>query len=399
MGHSWNFKSIVGNLFLSSIQAFHIFLFLIYSFAMKNYFLSFLILTLLPNPLFAQDKTYESLGQKFKIENLSSQEDSIWGFDFIDSTTLIFTERGGKLKLLDLQTKKITDLSGTPAVWAKGQGGLLDVRVHPRNPNEIFLTYSKPTAKDEAATAFAKARLDGKSLVELKEILAINSPSDEKIHFGSRIEFDGKGHVYVTVGDRNDRDKVQDLKFHNGKLLRFALDGTIPKDNPYVTEGKALPEIFSYGHRSPQGLAKDSQGNIWLVEMGPRGGDELNLIQAKGNYGWPNVTYGKEYYGLPIGVKEKAGTVQPVAYWVPSISPSGVAFYEGSVFPKWKGHLFIGCLSGTQIRRLEIKDNKVVNQEALLDKLGYRFRIIRTGPDGFLYFSTDAGLIARIIAL
>lgn len=360
---------------------------------------SILVLIALPFPIFAQEKSYESLGQKFKIENLTSQADTVWGFDFIKPTTIIFTERGGALRLLDLKTKKVTDVSGAPAVWAKGQGGLLDVRVNPKVPSEIFLTFAKPLAKGQAVTALAKAKLSGNKLVDFKELLTISSPNDETIHFGSRIEFDGKDHMFISIGDRNDRKKVQDLKHHNGKLLRLNLDGSIPKDNPYVGDKNALPEIFSYGHRSPQGLAMDASGNLWLGEMGPRGGDEINLIQSKGNYGWPEVTYGKEYYGLPIGTKEKAGTLQPVIYWVPSISPSGMAFYQGDLFPKWKGHLFVGCLSGTQIRRLEIKDNKVINQETLLDQLGYRFRHLRTGPDGFLYFSTDAGLIARITPL
>ncbi len=203
----------------------------------------------------------------------------------------------------------------------------------------------------------------------------------------------------MTVGDRNKRHQAQDLGFHMGKVIRLNIDGTIPDDNPFVNKPGAKPEIWSFGHRNPQGLVRDMRNNdIWLVEMGPRGGDELNLIQRGKNYGWPVVTYGREYFGPKIGEGvSKPGMEQPVEYWVPSISPSGAQFYWADAFPKWKMNLFMGTLSGTHLRRLVIQDRRVVHQEALLGDLGLRFRNVRTGPQGYLYFSTDDGKLARLV--
>ncbi|MEK6554722.1 MAG: PQQ-dependent sugar dehydrogenase [Bdellovibrionota bacterium] len=349
-----------------------------------------------------ENKTYTSEGQKFKYELLKQLGDSavIWGFDFLSDSEIIFTERSGAIKILNLKDKSVVEVRGAPKVWAKGQGGMLDVRVHPAQKDRIYLTYSEPVEKDKATTAFAVATLKNNELINFKKIISAADPSDEKIHFGSRIEFDGKGHIFITVGERNARKNVLKLGYHTGKVLRFNEDGSVPKDNPYVKEKGAQPEIWSIGHRNPQGLAYNSEtAELWLVEMGPRGGDELNLIKPGQNYGWPEVTYGREYYGPKIGVKKKAGTVEPVEFWVPSISPSGMALYRGSVFPKWKGNLFMATLATTHVRRLVMKDGKVVQQEELLKDIGSRFRNIRSGLDGNLYLSTDDGQIARLVAV
>jgi glucose/arabinose dehydrogenase len=187
------------------------------------------------------------------------------------------------------------------------------------------------------------------------------------------------------------------LSSHQGKVLRIKEDGSIPKENPFFGNATSLPEIWSFGHRSPQGLAmRPGTEDLWLAEMGPRGGDEVNLIQKGENYGWPEATYGSEYYGPKIGQKSKAGMKEPIAYWVPSISPSALAFYSGEKFPHWKGNIFLANLSGSHIRRLVLKGNEVVKQEALLEDM-VRFRNLRTGPDGFLYLSTDDGLIGRLV--
>ena len=200
----------------------------------------------------------------------------------------------------------------------------------------------------------------------------------------------------ARVGDRDERQNAQKLTQHNGKVLRFNHDGSVPKDNPFVGKANALPEIFSYGHRNPQGLAiHPTTGEVWEAEMGPRGGDEINLIKPGANYGWPVVSYGREYSGPKIGEgTEKAGIENPIAYWVPSISPSNIAFYSGDALPKWKGNLFLGNLSGMHIRRLVVSGQKVVKQEEVLK--GSRFRNLRSGPDGFLYYSTDEGKICRL---
>lgn len=341
--------------------------------------------------------SFSSFAQKspYKTEIVVSQEDVVWGFDFFKDGRIIFTERGGKLFTFNPKTKKVTQLQGVPKVYAVGQGGLLDVRVHPKN-GYIYLTYSEPVG-DEATTALARAKVEGNNLIEFKKIFSAVKPGDDDIHFGSRIEFDNKGHLFITIGDRNMRPLVQKLDAHIGKVIRLNEDGSIPKDNPYVNEKGALPEIYARGLRSPQGLMfRPGTDELWEAEMGPRGGDELNIIEAEKNYGWPDVTYGREYHGPKIGEKTKAGVEEPIVYWVPSISPSAMTFYTGDKMPEWKGNIFVGNLSGQHLRRLELSGKKVTKQEELFKDLDYRWRNLRTGPDGYLWFSTDEGKIGRI---
>lgn len=336
--------------------------------------------------------------EPFRYEVLTKQDDVIWGFDFVDARRVIFTQRNGRIKILDLASKRVAEITGAPEVYENGQGGLLDIRVDPSDSSVLFLTYSKPITGNGGTTALARAKLQGNTLTNLKDLLVTDQPSTQGVHFGSRIEFDGAGHVFFTVGDRNDRPKVQDLRYHNGKIMRLKKDGTIPKDNPFVNQESAQPEIWATGLRSPQGLAMHPvTGVLWESEMGPKGGDEINIIEPRKNYGWPEVTYGREYHGTRIGFTEKVGTQQPIAHWTPSISPSGMTIYNGHMFPKWKGHFFLGTLSGMHLRRLEIENNKVIAQEELLGSLGLRIRNVRGGPDGALYLSTDNGLISRLV--
>ncbi len=343
----------------------------------------------------AEWKPFESDGQKIRVEVLTQRNDVVWGFDFLGDGKIVFTERKGAVNVFDPQSKSVTPLKGAPSVWAEGQGGMLDVRVHPKRKDQIYLTYSEPVG-DGATTSLAIATLSGDTLKGFKKIFSAKAPNSNDIHFGSRIEFDGNGHLFVTVGDRNARDQVQNLGYHIGSTIRLNEDGSTPKDNPFFGKKNALPEIWSYGHRSPQGLARQPEsGELWLAEMGPRGGDELNLIRKGANYGWPEVTQGREYSGAPLGVKSKAGMEEPVVYWDPSISPSGLAFYSGDAFPKWKGDAFLANLSSTHLRRLVIEKNKVVRQEKMLE--GARLRSVRTGPDGFLYVSSDDGRILRLM--
>jgi glucose/arabinose dehydrogenase len=309
-----------------------------------------------------------SHAHKIETQTLLKEKDVIWGFDFLNEKEIIFSLRGGYLKILNLENKQVKEIKGLPKVFAKGQGGLLDVRISPKNKNQIYFTYSLPSGKDSATTALAKATLVGDQLTEFINLYTSTDPTDEVIHFGSRIEFDQKGeHLFFTIGDRNQREKVQDLNSSIGKVIRLKLDGSNPKDNPFSNfasqsgqtdinpannlkvsdpakeslrtqkpnSKSARPEIWSYGHRSPQGLSRHPlTGEVWLSEMGPRGGDELNLIQGGVNYGWPEVTYGREYWGPRIGVEQKENVKNPVAYWVPSISPSGMDFYRGDKFKK-----------------------------------------------------------------
>lgn len=343
-------------------------------------------------------KTYSSAGHNFVFEEMTKTDDVIWGFDFLSDGKIIFSERSGKIKIFDPRRRGIFEVKGTPAVWAEGQGGLLDIRVLPADSKKIYFTYSEPVGKG-ATTSLGMADLDGFELKNFKKIFSAKEANTNQIHFGSRVEFDDKGFLYMTIGDRNDRPKVQDLNFHTGKVIRLKTDGSIPADNPFVKTKNAKPEIWALGIRSPQGLVRHVEtGEIWEVEMGPRGGDEVNIIEAGKNYGWPVITYGREYWGPKIGDGEKkAGMEEPIVYWKPSISPSGATFYTGSAFPDWKGQMFIGTLSGTHLRRLKIQGKKVIEQEELLKDLGLRIRNVRTGPDGFLYLSTDGGQIARLV--
>lgn len=335
-----------------------------------------------------------------KFELLYKINDSIWGMDFLPDGRMIFTAREGKMFLFDVKTKVATEVKGVPKVYASGQGGLLDVRLHPEfsKNNYVYFTYAEPQG-DLATTALMRAELVGTELKNPLKMFSGLKANDNDIHFGSRLEFDKDGFLFMTMGERGERDFAQDLSRHQGKVLRFNADGTVPTDNPFVGKKDARPEIWSLGHRSPQGLVRHPVTHeLWQVEMGPRGGDEVNLLKRGANYGWPVITYGKEYWGPGIGDEKKAGMEQPVVYWVPSISPSGATFYTGDKYPQWKYHLFLATLSGEHVRRLEIKDNKVIKQEKLLGKLEYRWRSLRTGPDGYLYLGSDEGRIGRLIA-
>lgn len=325
-------------------------------------------------------------------------EEVVWGFDFIDNNTILFTERPGAIKRLDLTTKQTQILTGVPKVWARGQGGMLDLRVHPKKKNEIFFCYAEPVPNQGAATALATAELNANELRNVRRMFVSNSPNTNTVHFGCRIEFDDTGHLYLSVGDRGERDEAQDLKSHNGKIIRLNLDGTVPKDNPFVSQNNSMPEIWSYGHRSPQGLSFDPATKIlWQAEMGPRGGDEINIVEKGKNYGWPVVTFGREYYGPRIGKgTQQPGMEDPEVHWTPSISPSAILLYRGSQYSEWKENLFIATLSGQHLRRLEIKDQKIINQEVLAFITRQRIRNLRMSPSEHIYFSTDDGRIVRI---
>lgn len=345
----------------------------------------------------AEHPTFTTDGYKYRFEVLTKTKEVIWGFDFLKDGRIIFTERSGALKIFDPQKKIATSVTGVPKVWDKGQGGLLDVRVHPDDPNVIFFTYSKPVQKN-GTTALARATLKNNQLTDIKDFVVAKEPNSETIHFGSRIEFDLHGHIFMTIGDRNKRPNAQSLAYHTGKILRLKMDGSVPSDNPFVNTKNALPEIWSYGHRSPQGLVRHPQtGELWESEMGPRGGDEINVIKPGLNYGWPLVSYGSEYYGPKISdTPTKPGVENPKVYWVPSISPSGISFYNGNIFSRWKGHLLIGNLSGAHLRKLTLQGDQIVHQEVMLQDLGLRLRNVRTGPEGYIYVSTDDGQLARL---
>ena len=342
---------------------------------------------------------FQSEGMSIHSELVTEGLQIPWGFDFIGSEEMLVTERKGKLHRLNLETRKRVSISGLPKFYVKSQGGLLDVIVHPQfsKNNLIYFTYATPY-KSENSVRLSQAVLKGNRLSNVKTLFTAEASSDNNIHFGSRLVFDKAGYLYMSIGDRGERDRAQDLSSHGGKIIRLKADGTVPKDNPFVGRKGARPEIWTLGHRNPQGLAiHPKTGRIWEQEHGPRGGDEINLLKKGGNYGWPKVTYGKEYWGPSIGRKKGRGTIQPLHQFTPSIAPSGLTIYMGKAFPKWNGNVFSGAMKLTHINRQVYKKGKVIKEERLLDSWGQRIRNIKTGPDGFIYFSTDAGEIFRLV--
>lgn len=342
-----------------------------------------------------------SEGMAYQVELVAEGFSIPWGMSFINNGLLLVTERPGSLKQLNITNGEITSVSGVAKVAANGQGGLLDIQTSPDYATDrwLYFTYSKAQASG-ATTTLARARLENNQLVDWQDLLITASASNSGQHFGSRIAFDYKGHVFFGVGDRGERDNSQNLQNHAGTIVRLKLDGTVPKDNPFTGQNNALPEIWSYGHRNPQGLAFDSMRNrLWEIEHGPRGGDEINIIEAGKNYGWPVISYGKEYWGpFDVGDEEKAGMEQPFKYYVPSIAPGSLIVYRGEAFPKWRGDLFAGALVLTHLNRIKLDaSGKELNEERLLTELEERIRSLAISEQGFIYLGTDSGKILRIV--
>jgi glucose/arabinose dehydrogenase len=331
-----------------------------------------------------------------KIEQVLKLDGVIWGFDFITPSTGIANLRSGEMYFFDLKTKKSHRIKG-PEVKSGGQGGLLDIKYKRIGKVDYaYYTYSK-LHKNSWTTALGRAQILNKQLVNHKDLFVARVVSDTSRHFGSRIVFKADK-LFMTIGDRGERENSQKLSNHNGTIVRLNLDGSIPADNPFKGK-RQRKEIWSYGHRNPQGIDIDPvSGEVFSCEFGPRGGDELNHVKKAKNYGWPVITYGREYWGPKIGGTKKEGMEQPIVHWTPSISPSGMAFYTGNKISKWKGNLFLANLSSQHLRRLVLKNNKVILQEELLKQQKERVRHVTTGLDGFLYISTDSGKLIKITA-
>ncbi len=331
----------------------------------------------------------------FKVELVTDGLRYPWGMAFLPDGAMLVTERPGTLRLVSSNgVLAPAPIGGTPDVFAKGQGGLLDVAIDPAfsQTNLVYLSYAGVDEDGRSSTRVARGRLLDGNLQDLEVIFRSNSASSGGVHWGSRLGFDPSGHLYVTAGDRGNQDQAQSLSRHAGSVIRINPDGSVPDDNPFVGDSQALPEIYSYGHRNPQGLAVHPEtGRIWTQEHGPQGGDEVNLIDAAVNYGWPEITWGVNYGGRPIngGLREQDGMAQPVHFWDPSIAPSGMTFYDGDAFPAWQGDLFVGALKYQLITRLEMEGDEIVAEERLLEGELGRVRDVRTGPDGLLYILTD----------
>lgn len=342
--------------------------------------------------------------QPFRVAEVARGLENPWALAFLPDGRLLVTERPGRLRIIAADGSLSEPLAGVPDVHAKGQGGLLDVVLSPAFATDrtIFFSFAQPTARG-ARTAVARAELDvdGLRLDKVRVIFAQGDEPSGNNHWGSRLVFARDGTLFVTLGDRfSYRDKAQDLSSHLGKIVRIRADGSVPPDNPYVNRYDAAREIWSYGHRNVQGAALHPvTGALWAHEHGPQGGDEVNVVLAGRNYGWPEITYGREYViGTRIGEgTERADVEPPRLQWTPSIAPSGMAFYTGDAYPQWRGSLFVGALKAQMLVRLELDGERVVREERLLEDLGKRIRDVRQGPDGRLWLLEESeGSVLRL---
>ena len=346
---------------------------------------------------------------ELRTEMVANGLQNPWGLAFIGEGRLLVTERPGRLRVVQANGQVGTPVAGLPTIEAGGQGGLLDVitdRDFASN-RTLYFCYSEPAAVGASgnSTAMASARLsaDLTRLEGLKVLFSQRPKVVSRAHFGCRIVDKGDGTLLLALGERYSRkDDAQTLDNHHGKIVRIRKDGTVPANNPFATTPGALPEIWSYGHRNLQGAVLGPDGQLWTIEHGPQGGDELNRPEAGKNYGWPVITYGENYGGGPIGagITAKAGMEQPVHYWVPSIAPSGLAFVTSERYGKaWQGNLLVGSLKFGYVARLQLQGTRVVGEEKLLPDLGKRVRDVRQGPDGFIYLITDEtnGQVLRLL--
>ncbi|HEX6176285.1 MAG TPA: PQQ-dependent sugar dehydrogenase [Candidatus Binatia bacterium] len=335
------------------------------------------------------------LNAKLYVETVAKALEHPWGLTFLPDGFMLITERPGRMRKVDHAGILSKPPEGIPRVLARGQGGLLDVSVDPRFRDNrlVYVSYSEPGENGAAGTSVARGRLGETGLKDVEVIYRQQPKVSGPNHFGSRLVFANDGSLFVTQGDRFAyRDQAQDLSSGIGKIVRINPDGSVPKDNPLVDRKGAKPEIWSYGHRNIQSAAIDPQtGQLWTVEHGARGGDELNHPQAGKNYGWPIITYGVDYSGAKIGEgTAKPGMEQPVYYWDPVIAPSGMIFYTGDIFPDWKGSMLVGSLNPGLLVRLVMKDGRIAREERYLSELNERIRDVRQGPNGFVYLLTDS---------
>ncbi|MBK8009666.1 MAG: PQQ-dependent sugar dehydrogenase [Rhizobiales bacterium] len=375
---------------------------------MKNLSALISALLVLAAPASAQTEPTVLKSEKtsIRVEVIASGLQNPWGLTFLPDGRALVTERPGRLRIIGKDNKLSDPVGGVPEVAAVGQGGLLDVALSPdfAKDNLVYVSFAEPRGASGSSTSVARGKLvekDGKAALEDVKVIFRQEPARlGGFHFGSRLVFARDGNLFITTGERNLKTPSQDLSNHIGKIIRVTPDGGVPKDNPFVNDKNAKPEIWSYGHRNVQGAALHPQtGKLWTIEHGARGGDEINIPQAGKNYGWPVITYGVDYSGARIGEgTHKEGMEQPIFYWDPSIAPSGGMFYTGDLFPAWKGNLFTGGLALTLLSRLELDGEKIVKEERLLEEMGNRIRDVRQAPDGSIWLLVDArnGKVLRL---
>ncbi len=339
----------------------------------------------------------------FRLEEVAAGLGVPWSIAFLPDNRILVTERSGALRLIENGRLNPQPIEGTPKVWATGQGGLLSVAPHPDFAKNgwIYLSYSDPGDNNLAMTAVVRGRIRDGRWVNEEQLFKASSHLYKRggAHFGSRFVFDGKGYLFFTIGERGTPADAQDLTRPNGKVHRIHDDGRIPADNPFLNVPNAIPSIWSYGHRNPQGLAQHPvDGSLWEAEHGPRGGDELNRVERGLNYGWPRITYGMNYNGTPVTDRtSEPGLEQPVLHWTPSIAASAITYYTGDRFPQWKNNLFVASLAQQELRRLVLDQGKVVSQEVLFKGIG-RVRDVAVSPDGFIYVALEEpGRIWRLV--
>ncbi|MGD9867700.1 MAG: PQQ-dependent sugar dehydrogenase [Hyphomicrobiales bacterium] len=340
-------------------------------------------------PLAAQ----QAPSHAYKATVVAKDLEHPWGMAFLPDGRMLVTERPGRLRVVSTTGDVSPPVKGVPKVAAVGQGGLLDVALHPDFTENglVYLSFAEPGPEGQG-TAVARGVFGDGALTDVKVIFRQKPKLTGGQHFGSRLVFGSDGKLYISMGDRGRKQRAQDLANHQGTIARIHGDGTVPTDNPFADrKNNALPEIYTYGNRNVQGMALNPwTGEVWAQEHGPRGGDEVNILKPGANYGWPLVTHGIDYDGSVISEKKTMqGVEPPLLHWTPSIAPSGMAFYDGNAFPQWKGDLFVGALKDRHLRRVDLEGSEVVGQELLLAELGKRIRDVRAGPDGYLYVLTD----------
>lgn len=361
----------------------------------------FMLASLVSDAWASESAVFDSELERFRVNTLVRGLDHPWGLAFLPGGDMLITERPGRLLRIDGKSFQRRSVKGLPAIAAVGQGGLLDVTLHPGFDSNQLIYFSFTGDDDGVGTEVARGRLAGDALENVEIIFRALPKSGGGRHFGSRLLFDTNGHLLITLGERGDRPRAQDIGDHAGSVIRINDDGSVPADNPFATTPEARPEIYTYGNRNVQGIALDPvSGLVWAHEHGPQGGDEVNVLVAGRNYGWPVITYGRNYVtGTKIGEgTHKQGMEQPRHYWTPSIAPSGMTLYTGDKFPAWRGNLFVGALKYRLLVRLEERDQNIVHEERMLEDVLGRIRDVRTGPDGYIYLLTDQddGVLARL---